>query len=112
MNNIMKVKQLWTEYVHMFSMISFKMPVVGREKKPPKFYIIVINICFYIYIYAFSRRFYPKRLTIAFRLYIFIIMFVPWESNPQPTTSGWEGPRAMFSGMPDHPPLNVILRDP
>ncbi len=25
-----------------------------------------------IYIYAFSRRFYPKRLTIAFRLYIFI----------------------------------------
>ncbi len=28
----------------------------------------------YIYIYAFSRRFYPKRLTIAFRLYIFISM--------------------------------------
>ncbi len=27
---------------------------------------------YYIYIYAFSRRFYPKRLTIAFRLYIFI----------------------------------------
>ncbi len=25
----------------------------------------------YIYIYAFSRRFYPKRLTIAFWLYIF-----------------------------------------
>ncbi len=38
----------------------------------------------YIYIYAFSRRFYPKRLTIAFRLYIFISMCVPWESNPQP----------------------------
>ncbi len=36
----------------------------------------------YIYIYAFSRHFYPKRLTIAFRLYIFIC--VPWESNPQP----------------------------
>ncbi len=28
----------------------------------------------YIYIYAFSRRFYQKRLTIAFRLYIFISM--------------------------------------
>ncbi len=41
------------------------------------------QIC-YIYIYAFSRRFYPKRLTIAFRLYIFISMCVPWESNPQP----------------------------
>ncbi len=38
----------------------------------------------YIYIYAFSRRFYPKRLTIAFRLYIFISTCVPWESNPQP----------------------------
>ncbi len=38
----------------------------------------------YIYIYAFSRRFYPKRLTIAFRLYIFSSMCVPWESNPQP----------------------------
>ncbi len=38
----------------------------------------------YIYIYAFSRHFYPKRLTIAFRLYIFISMCVPWESNPQP----------------------------
>ncbi len=37
-----------------------------------------------IYIYAFSRCFYPKRLTIAFRLYIFISMCVPWESNPQP----------------------------
>ncbi len=37
----------------------------------------------YIYIYAFSRRFYPKRLTIAFRLYIFISTCVPWESNPQ-----------------------------
>ncbi len=38
----------------------------------------------YIYIYAFSRRFYPKRITIAFRLYIFISTCVPWESNPQP----------------------------
>ncbi len=38
----------------------------------------------YIYIYAFSRRFYPKLLTIAFRLYIFISMCVLWESNPQP----------------------------
>ncbi len=38
----------------------------------------------YIYIYTFSRHFYPKRLTIAFRLYIFISTCVPWESNPQP----------------------------
>ncbi len=33
---------------------------------------------------TFIRRFYPKRLTITFRLYIFISMCVPWESNPQP----------------------------
>ncbi len=35
----------------------------------------------YIYIYAFSRRFYPKQLTTSqFRLYIFFTMC---ESNPQ-----------------------------
>ncbi len=34
--------------------------------------------------FTFSRRFYPKRLTIVFRLYIFISTCDPWESNPQP----------------------------
>ncbi len=34
--------------------------------------------------FAFIRRFFPKRLTITFRLYIFISMCVSWESNPQP----------------------------
>ncbi len=43
-----------------------------------------IDLMIIIYIYAFSRRFYPKRLTIAFRLYIFISICVPWESNPKP----------------------------
>jgi len=38
----------------------------------------------YGFTFTFSRCFYPKRLTIAFRLYIFISMCVPWESNPQP----------------------------
>ncbi len=42
------------------------------------FYIYFLNGC-YIYIYAFSRRFYPKRLTIAFRLYIFVSICVPWD---------------------------------
>ncbi len=38
----------------------------------------------YIYIYAFIRHFYPKRLTVLFRLYIFFISkCVPWELNPQ-----------------------------
>ncbi len=31
-----------------------------------------------------ADNFNPKRLTIAFRLYIFISACVPWESNPQP----------------------------
>ncbi len=37
----------------------------------------------YIYINAFSRCFYPKRLS-AFRLNFFVNMCVPWELNPQP----------------------------
>ncbi len=37
-----------------------------------------------IYVYAFSRRFYPKRLTVHSGYTCFITMCVPWESNPQP----------------------------
>ncbi len=37
------------------------------------------------YIYAFSRRFYPKRLTMHSGYTCFITMCVPWESNPQPS---------------------------
>ncbi len=37
-----------------------------------------------IYIYAFSRRFYPKRLTVHSGYTCFISMCVLWESNPQP----------------------------
>ncbi len=39
---------------------------------------------FDIYIYAFSRRFYPKRLTVHSGYTFFISMCVPWELNPQP----------------------------
>ncbi len=46
--------------------------------------VYVQILTFNINIYAFSRHFYPKRLTIAFRLYIFINTCVSWESNPQP----------------------------
>ncbi len=42
--------------------------------------------CFqHIYIYAFSRRFYPKRLTVHLGYtFFFVSTCVPWESNPQP----------------------------
>ncbi len=39
---------------------------------------------FYIYIYAFSRRFYPKRLTLHSDYTYFLSVCVPWELNPQP----------------------------
>ncbi len=45
---------------------------------------MLINL-HYIYIYAFSRHFYPKRLTYAFSLYIFF--FVSMRSlGIEPTT--------------------------
>ncbi len=38
----------------------------------------------YIYVYAFSRRFYPKRLTVHSGYTNFVSTCVSWESNPQP----------------------------
>ncbi len=46
--------------------------------------LIMNHVTNYIYIYAFSRRFYPKRLTVHSGYTCFISMCVPWESNPQP----------------------------
>ncbi len=36
------------------------------------------------YIYAFSRHFYPKQLTVHSGYTFFISMCDPWELNPQP----------------------------
>ncbi len=38
----------------------------------------------HIYIYVFSRRFYPKQLTVHSDYTFFVSMCVPWELNPQP----------------------------
>ncbi len=57
--------------------------VIWTTLKAP-IYFKRTGVTYLYYIYAFSRSFYPKRLTIAFRLYIFISTCVPWESNPQP----------------------------
>ncbi len=46
------------------------------------FIFAFINYSAAIYIYAFSRRFYPKRLTVHSG-YTFFSMCVPWELNPQ-----------------------------
>ncbi len=43
---------------------------------------VLVNGC--IYIYAFSRCFYPKRLTEHRGYTYFVSMCVPLESNPQP----------------------------
>ncbi len=39
---------------------------------------------FFIYIYAFSRHFYPKQLTVHSGYTFIVSMCVPWELNPQP----------------------------
>ncbi len=44
---------------------------------------LVWIITFTFFIYAFSRRFYPKWLTVHSG-YTFSLVCVPWESNPQP----------------------------
>ncbi len=51
------------------------------------FQSLLINLIYpywiIICIYAFSRRFYPKRLTVHSGYSFIVSMCVPWESNPQ-----------------------------
>ncbi len=47
---------------------------VYKSRPITTFWDEILDFMSFILIYAFSRRFYPKRLTIAFRLYIFISM--------------------------------------
>ncbi len=75
-NSELNAEHLWTE-------MPYCSEVWGFWKKS-----LMLTLCYiylmkiqYIYIYAFSRCFYPKRLTIVFR---FVSICVPWESNPQP----------------------------
>ncbi len=70
-------------YAYVCKNIFFK-TVKSNFKEVFDFAICVWLYVVWVYIYAFSRRFYPKQLTIAFGLYIFISMCVPWELNPQP----------------------------
>ncbi len=48
------------------------------------FFIFFLFHLFTFTFYAFSRRFYPKRLTVHSGYTCFITMCVPWELNPQP----------------------------
>ncbi len=47
-------------------------------------YLLAAAIIYYIYIYAFIRRFYPKWLTLHLGYTFCISMCSPWESNPHP----------------------------
>ncbi len=60
-----------------------------------KFDSLSLSLYIYIYIYiqylpqpspifTFTRRFYPKWLTVHSGYACFVSMYVPWESNPQP----------------------------
>ncbi len=46
----------------------------------------MLKQCAQFDIYAFSRHFYPKRLTVhpGYTLLLFFSMCVPWELNTQP----------------------------
>ncbi len=84
-------------------MISFKMPVVGREKNPQKFFIIVISICFSYTGNVFrvieleadeNHSYFWKRQALHLR------------------AQRLRGAQNNVRWGPDHPPLNVILRAP
>ncbi len=47
-------------------------------------WLLLPNLISNVYIYAFSRRFYPKRLTVHSDYKFFVSMCVPWELNPLP----------------------------
>ncbi len=81
------------------SHITIYRPIIGGDR------LVFFQYYIYIYIYAFSRRFYPKRLTVHsgytfFYQYVcslgilgghvppkvyggYAHVCVPWESNPQ-----------------------------
>ncbi len=77
-NRPQKSQSDWTvcEYSNSF----FCFAVAAQQSEQQKYWVIT----FTFYIYAFSRRFYPKRLTVHSGYTCFISMCVPWESNPQP----------------------------
>ncbi len=48
------------------------------------FWIYIYILFYHIYIYGFSRCYYPKRLTVHSGYTFFVSMCVPWKLNPQP----------------------------
>ncbi len=75
----------------MISALCNQIPLVNYHLLYRVYYISIFSYSDYsyflwitcIYIYAFSRRIYPKRLTVHSGYTFFISMCGPWESNPQ-----------------------------
>ncbi len=85
MNTIINIR-MWGQ-IGFHSILSFTThgngdKVAQLSRKTSDLATLLLNI--YIYIYAFSRRFYPKRLTVYSGYTFFVSTCVPWESNPQP----------------------------
>ncbi len=67
------------------------------------------------YIYAFSRRFYPKRLTVhSGYTYYFVSMFVLWELNPKPfallTQCSTTEPQEHLLSLSHEYPLTYLIK--
>ncbi len=75
----------WTPELHLLDismLLSGPSSLTGAQSGTRIPYLVTL---FYIYIYAFSRHFYPKRHTVhSGHTFFFISMCVPWELNPQP----------------------------
>ncbi len=66
-----------------------------------------------VYIYAFSRRFYPKRLTVHSGYTLLISMCVSWELNPQPLRCWRNVPQEhSFMSKYDVSPISYLVSSP
>ncbi len=79
--SILRFWAIWHNVFYMLFLMERKHPKYHKKITIPEmpkcyyFFTYSPNMS-YIYIYAFSRCFYPKRLTVAFRLYILLSVYV------------------------------------
>ncbi len=101
-------KQLRPEYVQVWSVS--RCLLLGEKKNPPKFYIIVISVCF-----SYSKCLRVIELEAdENHSYFWMRQALPWPWHGGEVESPVveRGPDQCSLGDPTTPPLNVILRGP